>query len=861
MRRVLLTLLRWLTSRSLADEIYGDLEELRRRQGIRTRFGIASFYVRSLFSVVLAVLFARFTTDPDPLARRSLSFDSLRSDLWHTWRSTRHRPGATVATVAVIALGLGLVSAMFALADPFILRALPYKAPDSLVVIDLRLAQRASGAAIPTIDAWRARRDLFVDVAAYRVDAPLRLKLSNGSVFLSTAAVTDNFLNVLGLPSFPSPEWRSAKGDVDVPLLLTESAPTELREAVALSDRTPVIQGGGSVRVLGTLPPSFLFPRHGTTGRVAALRMFGPIDLIEDVERSPTGMAISSRPLSVIARVRPGLSAADVQRALTSGSAANAGPDVSVRPLVEEMTAPVRPIAFGALAAGALILLACAANIANLQVARGVYRSSEIATREALGANRFDLFRLLFTELGILTGCGCVAALALAHIVLKLATLVIPPEYASLGSAAVTGRVVLFALASSGLVLLSGLIPGWMCWRSASPAISARSESRGTRELRSIRFSMAAGQTAVAVMLLLGAALVGRSYFSLLAQDSGYGRTSITLSVSYPPELNGLRLREDIDRTLERLSRVSGVTAVAAASGAMVNEARATIGGLLIGGRGIPPVEAKFVTPSYFTAAGTPLLSGRAFNLQDDRSDVAIVNQSFASQYLEGTRAEQMIVAGQHTRRIVGVTANSYDVALDTRPEPTIYLPLANRAYSARVTYVLSLQESRIALGGALRREISAVNPEAVLVDEALLRDRLLATVRQRSFAALILGLFALAAVSVTAAGLIGIVSFVVARRTREMAIRTALGATSLNVLGLVMRDALAAAIVGTVLGVVCSRWVDQFLASLVYGISPSDWPTTFFVVVFMLSSVATFSWLPARRALRLPPTIALRVE
>jgi hypothetical protein len=370
---------------------------------------------------------------------------------------------------------------------------------------------------------------------------------------------------------------------------------------------------------------------------------------------------------------------------------------------------------------------------------------------------------------------------------------------------------------------------------------------------------MAATQSAMAIILLSGAALLFRSYVNLTSQDTGFARHVLVVSASYPPGHSGPRLQADIDETIERLRRVQGVVAVGAATGPMVDDLMSV---QMVRANGRPgPVGRKDITPGYFDAVGTPLAHGRYLTSDDLRTGV-VVNESFASRFWPGGQAiGQQVILGMRPALIVGVVRDTFDIALDSPPQPTVFALLNNPAVASRVNYALRLAPATQPAPAVLAREIAVVNADAVVIQATTLRGRLTATVKDRTFATLVLTFFAVAGLGVCGAGLIGIVSFVVARRTREIAIRMALGATPSRIRQLVLREALSAAAIGALAGLVAGRWLSQTLTSLLYGLQPDDGPAILIAVVVMTLVVIVASLIPARRATHLSPSDALRAD
>lgn len=784
--------------------------------------------------------------------------DKVRADLIQTYRAIRARPSATAATVLVVGLGIGLTSAMFALADPFLLRPLPYADPDELVVIHLRaefgVDQTPGQLGIPTLADWQARDDLFQSVSAHRTGPALRLRTPDRAVAVQTMEVSSNLFRVLGVSAtdIASPV---GSGQRERPLALTAGSHERLFGAGSVIGTTFLESNGGSVRVTSILPPEFLFPRARVNPLDALL--FVDVAALADVERL-SGM-MESRPYTVIARLRRGVTPETAQAALTAALAHPKALTIRAQSLTHFMRRDSQPLAVGALLSGILILVVCAANLGNLLLARGAYRVREFATREAIGATRTDLARLILVELAVVTASGIAAGLALAHAALALTGSVIPAEYAALGTPAVTARVIAFACLMGTAVMSCGIVPSWTAWRTA-PRTSIGAASAGeARGVRALRMFMAAAQCAIAVILLSGAALLLRSYINLTRQETGFARDLVVAAVSYPPAHLGPRLQSDIDGTLERFRRIPGVVAVGAATGSMVDD---LLSQQMVRAAGrSAPVQRKYVSPGYFEAVGTAVISGRTLTPQDTRA-TAIVNESFATRYWPGGQAVgQQVILGIQPAEIVGVVRDTFDIALDRRPEPALFTILKDPALALRVNYVLRYATPDRAAPTTLAREVAAVNADAILINASVLEGRLMATVNDRIFATLVLTFFAVAGVGVCAAGLIGIVSFVVARRTREIAIRMALGATVSNIRRVVLGEAIGAAAAGAAAGVVAGRWLSRTAESLLYGVQPGDWPAVVLAVVVMMVVVSLAALLPVRSVTARSPWDVLRAE
>jgi putative ABC transport system permease protein len=857
MERIIWQILEWWLLRRLpgaaAGPVIGDLlEEHAVKRGRVGPIRATIWLLNESLSIAVAY---RPQMRATANAQRS-AMEKLRSDVVNGARAISMRPAATIATVVVLGLGIGLVSAMFSLADPFLLRPLPYARPSELVGIALSVKHGPRPAVVPTLADWQARTDLFAEVGAYEINQPVRLTLTDGSIALRTASVSNRFFAMLGLSTNVPPEWADSAADSDIPLILTSAAPRKIRDMDQVFGRAFPRQEGGTLRVVGHVPPSFVFPRSGNT----------PIDGLVPLADQPlveiqgfAGRVMSSRSLAVLARLRPGVTPHVVGAALSSHSEDGGGLIVTAESLPLQMTRRLRPFAFGALGAGVLILIVCAANVGNLLVARIVYRTREFATRQALGASRWDVSRLILAEIGLLAILGVAVGLTLTAVTLATCATILPREFAALGEPALTNRVVVFACIAGGAVMSAGLLPAWVAWRATPVALFTQMVRTDSRPIRALRFALASMQSALAVLLLVGATLLGRSYVNLLLQDPGFTSNSFVVSVSYPSKVVGAALQAQIDDTLGQFHRLPGVHRVAASVGSMIDGMRTE--GLVRFNGEMALVARKAVTLSYFDAIGSAVIAGRSFTDRDGAWSAYIVNESFVRTHNNGTSPiGLMVTVGMRPVEIVGLVRDTHDLALDEPPTPTIFAPLQNPSTGHRISYVFSGTAERPPTE-AIEQSVTAVNPEAIVLDGSTVGERLMRSIRDRSFATLVLGFFALAALGVSVAGLMGIVMYTVARRTREIAIRVAIGAGSSAIRYLVVREAIMAAAAGTILGLTASLWLSRTLESLLYGMNPADPLSIVITAIAVIGIVGLAAWLPARRAVRLSPTAALRID
>jgi predicted permease len=787
----------------------------------------------------------------------------LRFDLRCVWRSVRARPAATLAASVVLSLGIGFTAAMFALTDPFLLKPLPYRDPNGLVMISLRhvwgesaqSGQPSAGA--PTLAEWRARRELFDAVAAYRLNAPSRYRSGDRTVALSVAEVTENFFDVLGLTDVQLAEWKAGAVTGEHRLALTADAIDRL----FAGDGTAAagLQGGERpawVTVL--LARSFVFPRAHARGQVDALRAVRADTLVE-IQSSPSGTAVASRSFTVLARLRAGVTV-DAARIALTADLADRRWDVAIEPLPRHMTGRVRLIAVGALAAAALILCVCIGNVANLLVVQRSSRLAEFATREALGASSADLIRLGFIETLLLAAGGVFGGLIGARIFLAASASLLPPEYAALGDPAITTRVVAVAGGLGLLVALLGFVPP-PCRHLVDLHGHTTTEDR---RVRWSRMAVVAGQSAMTMVLIGGAALLVRSHINLVSQEVGLSGDTLVVSASYPADRNGAALQADIEQTLDKVRLIPGVVTAAAVYGGMVDPSR-TFTLVQVLGR-YAPAYVRPVTGSYFDAVGTPLLTGRGFGPADTSQPVVIVNESFARRHWTTATAVGRVI-GTESSEIIGVVRDSFDIALDAAPEPTIFRLLDNPGADCigycegRLHYVLKAAAGTPIPSARVGREIRIVNADAILMPASTVAQRLTSSIADRSFATLLLVFFSVVSLTVCSAGLAGVVGATVARRTREIAIRKVFGASPRFVLQAVLRDTGIAAASGMILGLLASRAASTTLEHLLYEVRAGDWPTLGAAAVLMLAIALLTALVPAERAMRLNPADALRKD
>jgi predicted permease len=483
-------------------------------------------------------------------------------------------------------------------------------------------------------------------------------------------------------------------------------------------------------------------------------------------------------------------------------------------------------------------------------------RAHERATRAALGARRRDLIRLWAIEALLVSTLSFGLGSGLAGLVLAAIVPLIPDAYAAFGNPALDLRDMVFALGATGTIAVFGSIPVALQLRRRATSIRSTTSHGGAMD-NGLRSAFVAFQAALAMVLTVGAALLGHSYLNLVSQDPGLDTGVLAVTAMYPAGWERARLDTVVDQSVERLHRMPGIDAVAVASGNIVVGSLSSYSAAALTIRGESRgAMLQSVSADYFDVAGMTMIEGRAL----DASDVngVVINQSLAR---EGWADESPI--GQpvgHNWTIVGVVKDAFERRYDERPEPTVYV--WHRGQSGGfLTYLLRGTGRPGEYVTRSRRALFEASPDAVVVDVGTLADKLAFSIRDRTFAALVFVLFGVAAGAVTIGGLAGIVGFIVARRTREIAIRIAIGAEPRHVRRLVVRQTLAAAAFGLAVGLLAGRWASVGLESLLYGIEAGSWTTPMAAAGLMLAITMAAALVPARRAARLEPMQALRVE
>ena len=774
--------------------------------------------------------------------------ESIAQDLRFALRTLRQSPGFSLIAILTIALGIGATTAIFSVVDATLLHPLPYPQPEQLVRLEDDLpgvGAQDVGMSVPELHDFQ-RSGIFQyvspigggDVNLTGGSQPLRISFLN---------VAPNYFAVLGVKAQLG---RTFDPDDQTPGFTLEAVLSNglwKREFAA----DPAILGkslrldNDLYRVIGVMPPGFHDPGRTPEERNIdswmASGFAGP--------PAPPPLRHDRLLQAAIARIKPGLTIAEAQSrsdALVGGLQKQFPVDypaqsawrVRLTPLQETVVGNVRQSLILLLGAVALVLLIGCANIANLLLARASARGREMAVRQALGAARSRLIRQLLTESLLLSLLGGIASLGILFCTKTLLLRIVPDSLPRLNDVSVNWTVLLFALASSLLAgVIFGLAPAWQASRvDLTHMLNQETRSsKGSRQQSRTRGLLVITEFALSLVLMIAAGL--REVLRRAATLPGVQQVAIGDLASIPL---GHGWRD-----------VSPVALIVEGRDTQTDQA--------------PLIDRSEVTPEYFSLLGITLLRGRLFSASDNETApaVAVINESLARTYWPDANA-----IGQHLKRprdsawstVIGIVADARTESLAAASVPEIYLSAYQRTPKDLAVFVRGRLDVA-AIPAQLREQVQSIDPDLPVFGAQTLTGAVSASLSARRFAINMVALFALTALLLAGLGIYGVISYTVNERTREFGIRVALGAPKNTILQMVLRQGLQLALAGAVVGVVAALIVSRLMAGLLYGVSAAD-PLTFagVTVIFILVALVA-CYVPARRAIRVDPIVALRYE
>ncbi len=790
-------------------------------------------------------------------------------------RSLVRRPGPALLSILTIALAVTATSTLASVTWSVLVRPLPWPGADRLIRVwetrgggTPRLNHVLTSA---TLDAWRDAATTMTETAWYR-ESVRTIAGPDGAERIAAADVSTNLLTMLG--AAPALGRTLRDGDVDAAVVSEPFARRQFGDDATWIGRALTLDGR-SYTVVGVVPAGFGFPSPETNVWVPMTQILG-LNTFQVVGRLATSATPEQAAVEVEARARQAPPIEPAVQTMLFG--ASGPPQVHAARLLDVETGRVRPALLAMLAATALLLATALVSLVGLQLARATERRQELAIRAAIGASRVRLAALLMGETLWLSLAGGVVALVLTRWILGLAPNLLPPDFPRITTLSFNALSFLAVATTAALAgVLAGFLPSWQAVRvnlaasitdesRAAPAFGARSATNRSRRL------LLATQMAVAVVLLVGAGLVCRTLLEMVREDLGYAPADLVIARLIGTNAtvrrgSGGRVDADtLQRLLTRLGQIPGVTGVALSTALpfQSDSGRMAIGDTLPApdgsGREAPATWSENeITPSYFDLVGMRVVAGRALDEHDySRATRAIVvNEAFARAYLGERPLGRLLLGGE----IVGIVADIKDRGPRDAVDPQVFYlyDTGDGALLVRPATILLRTSNPDAVVPTARGVVRGVDNRLGLDGVTTIQARLSAMIAEPRLYATVATAAAAFALLVSAVGLFGVLWHSVAGRTREIGVRTALGATPSRIAGLVLREGLAVAAAGTAAGLVAAGLLVRYLSSLLYHVAPHDAIVFIAAPAVLMGIAASACLIPARRAARVDPIDALK--
>jgi putative ABC transport system permease protein len=792
-------------------------------------------------------------------------------------------PSFTLVVVITLALGIGANTAIFSVVNTVLIRSLPYAQAERLVTVwEKTRTNEHNQINIGNFLDWQAQNSVFTDMAAF-ADARAILTGVGEPEEIPAQLATDNLFTVLGVNmllgrAFTHEDSRQGQNNV---IVISYGLWRRRFAGDPNVIGRKVLLGNSENTIVGVTPPSFKWHIRKNSLTGAAAEIWTPL-IVNDFMRSRQG-----RFASAVARLKPGVTLAQARaqmdtiglRLAEQYKDFNNGCSVNVVPLRQQLAGEIRQGLLVLMGAVSCVLLIACANVANLLLARAATRHKEIAVRMALGAGRRRILRQLLTESLLLASLGGAAGLLLAGWCADLLVRLSPSGLADLQGVEISAPVLSFTFA---LTLLTGIIFGLAPAFESSRLNLSETLKEGGRSLAGARRSQrlrgvfVISETALALVLLVGAGLLFRSFLRLQSVDTGFNaRNVLTMRVSLPGRVYNQdgKIVNFFNRAVEGMQALPGVESAGAVNFLpFAGPGAAT--GFQIEGRSAPPPDQMMITGvsvadrNFFRTLQIPLKRGRLFTETEihEMSHVVVINEALARKYFAneepiGKRIAIGLRNGGVPSEIIGIIGDVKQAGFDRAAEPMAYWPIPKSTYRSMTFVIRAKKGDANALAPAARDVIRSLDAQQPVADVRLLESFLESSVGQQRFNTLLLMVFAAVALLLAGVGLYGVMAWMVSRRTREIGVRMALGARGADVMKLILKQAMLLVGIGAAAGLSIALLATRMVESLLYGVSRND-PLTFVVVSLILAGVAFLAcYVPARRATKVDPMVALRFD
>jgi putative ABC transport system permease protein len=812
--------------------------------------------------------------------RMGRPLDDLTQDLRYALRGLRKHRAFTAVAVLTLALGIGANTAIFTVINTVLLRPLPYDKPEQLVVLTETVSDRLAGVSFANFVDWQNQNTVFENITAVRPRESFNLTGAGESERLQGRLVSANFLSTLGIKPI---RGRDFLAEDDQP----SATPTAIISDALWQRRFGADEGiigkqltlnGQQFTVIGITPPNFRFGAEA----------YKSVPIGHSAERFK--LSGKDPGISAYARLKQNTSLDNANAELNTIAArleqqypdTNTGRRVRIESLRESVVGDIRPTLLTLLGAVGFVLLIACANVANLLLTRSAGRQREMAIRTALGAGRMRILRQLFTESLVLALAGGVVGLLLAIWGASVLASYIPEGIPRMSELSVDARVLAFTFGASLLTgVFFGLAPALQSAKTNLTATLKEGERNSSPSHNRAGKLLVISEVALTLVLLVGAGLLVKSFWRLSQVNPGFDPQNVLamqISINVRPD-EGPRVDNFLNELQQRVQRLPGVHSVSVSNGLPFEGAN--FPPIVIEGKPSPapgqdPSGLLYtVSPDYFKTMRIDLIRGRLFSTADrkDTPPVALIDEVFARQYFPNEdpigKRFKLNTPDADSREIVGVVRHVEHSSLEGRTTNTAefyfnfnQLPLATLPrYVRRVNLLARTTVEPLSLAGSVRNQISALDSDQAVFNVRTMEQALAQSVAARRFSMILIAVFALLALTLAAVGIYGVISYSVAQRTREVGIRMALGAKTSDVLRLVVRDGLKLVLIGVVVGLAGALLLTRLMTALLFGVTATD-AVIYVTVSLGLIIVALLACsIPARRATKVDPLVALRFE